>query len=616
MRLNVNESTKITAEVQSGRIVLRTPLVNVLACKRVPGGLWHDGLNAWFYPATPQHARMLLSLFPAAEVSPAFKNLVHQIAAAPLVPAPGPNPGPSAPPQVPPTIRLTSGRSVPIAAPNPPAAQVTLAVPPPTSPSVAQAVPLPAGIRATPWRHQVEAFQFVLGAPGPVQHRAALLAMKMGTGKTLTALMVLAALKAQRVLVTCPLRVVPVWDAQINACLANPPLVAALDDGGTVAARTAAADLADRRAVTEGRGLVVVVNYDAAWREAFAAWAKKRQWDLIIADESHRIKNPSGRASRFMSGVLRARSKFRLALTGTPMPHSPLDVYAQYRFLTPAIFGGYYGPFKQRYARWAGPNNIIYVGPQNLNELREKMAAICFQVGKEVLDLPPETSVTYECTLGAEAARVYRDLETELVAKIGAGEVTAANALVKLLRLQQLTGGHIKTDEGVVHAIDTAKQKLLQDTLEDIAPTYDEQGVLDDPEPVVVFCWFHEDLDAVHNACRGAGMKSLEISGRRDELKRWQSGEAQVLAVQIAAGGEGVDMTRARYAILYSFGFSLGKYEQALARVHRPGQTRPVTYIHLVVRGTVDVRVMRALAVRADVVNSILSEIRNGRSAA
>ena len=129
-------------------------------------------------------------------------------------------------------------------------------------------------------------------------------------------------------------------------------------------------------------------------------------------------------------------------------------------------------------------------------------------------------------------------------------------------------------------------------------------------EPVVVFCRFHGDLDAVHDACKTVGYASLELSGRRDELARWQSGEAQVLAVQISSGGVGVDLTRARYSIYYSLSFSLGEYDQALSRVHRPGQTRSVEHIHLVARQTVDEKILRALEKRAEVIQAILAEIK------
>ena len=130
-------------------------------------------------------------------------------------------------------------------------------------------------------------------------------------------------------------------------------------------------------------------------------------------------------------------------------------------------------------------------GFQNLDELERLMSRITFRVGKEVLDLPPETHVTYHCDLTREAARIYQDLDEDFVARVSDGTVTAANAMVKLLRLQQITGGCVPTDDGVEHRIDNSKQKLLADTLEDIGSD----------EPVVVFCRFHADLDAIHEAC-------------------------------------------------------------------------------------------------------------------
>ncbi|MBE0656622.1 MAG: DEAD/DEAH box helicase, partial [Bryobacteraceae bacterium] len=123
-------------------------------------------------------------------------------------------------------------------------------------------------------------------------------------------------------------------------------------------------------------------------------------------------------------------------------------------------------------------------------------------------------------------------------------------------------------------------------------------------------CRFHKDLEAVNRVADETGRRSLELSGRADELQLWQAGGAPVLAVQIDSGGVGVDLTRARYAIYYSLGFSLGSYEQSLARIHRPGQTRPVTYIHLLAEGTVDQKVMTALARRSDVVNSVLQQMK------
>ena len=551
------ESALTFADVDAGRITLRTPFSNLLLCKRVPNAAWDGGRRVWTYPATPQHARLIQSTIPRLSPTEKFTALL-------------------------------AGQVKPAAA----------AVPAP-KPATPPAVVLPAGLKTKPWRHQIAAFQFTMErlARGA---GAALLALEMGVGKTLVALMVLAAVAARRVLICCPLRVVPVWEQQIERHLDLPLIVVSLDDNvGSVASKKKLAEDKLRLAEATGRPLVIIINYDSVWRSPFADWAESQQWDLIIADESHRLKAPGGKASLAFKR-LRQHARGRLALTGTPMPHSPLDVYAQFRFLSQTIFGPSFAAFRQKYAVMGGFQRKQVTGFQCLDELEALMRTITYRVSKDVLDLPPQTHVTYHCELSGEAQRIYRDLEDDFVAEVRDGRITVSNAMVKLLRLQQVAGGWVKTDDGQYHRVDSAKEKLLADTLEDIGSG----------EPVVVFCRFHADLDAVHEAAKSAGFPSLELSGRRDELRRWQDGEAQVLAAQISAGGVGVDLTRARYSIYYSLSFSLGEYDQALSRVHRPGQTRPVEHIHLVARNTVDTKIMRALDRRAEVVEAILAEIK------
>jgi SNF2 family DNA or RNA helicase len=477
-------------------------------------------------------------------------------------------------------------------------AQIQRAVVPVPKPEALPTMVLPPGLKTKPWRHQIKAFDFtmqcLLRGWG-----AALLALEMGVGKTLVALMVMVALAAERILICCPLRVVPVWEREIERHLDLPLVVIALDNHtGSVANKKRLAEEKLKLSEATGRPLIVIINYESIWRTPFLEWAEKRQWDLIIADESHRLKAPGGKASLAVKR-LRPHGRARLALTGTPMPHSPLDVYAQFRFLDQTIFGASYAAFRQKYAVMGGFQRKQVTGFQCLDELETLMRTITYRVSKDVLDLPPQTHVTYQCELSAEGRRIYQDLEDEFIAEVRDGRITVSNAMVKLLRLQQVAGGWVKTDDGQHHRVDSAKEKLLADTLEDIG--------LD--EPVVVFCRFHADLDAVHDAAKSAGFPSLELSGRRDDLKLWQNGAAQVLAVQISAGGVGIDLTRARYAIYYSLSFSLGEYDQALSRVHRPGQTRPVEHIHLVARNTVDSKIMRALEKRAEVVAAILAEI-------
>jgi SNF2 family DNA or RNA helicase len=545
-------------------------------CSRL-GGRWEKSARGWTFPATESQARRLRANLRHV---PADEQAVFEDVISGAQPENG-----SAPRARCEATEATTSAVAPVAAPEP---------------TALPEIVVPDGMLTHPWRHQKAAYKFCL------DHFAAglcgiLLAMGMGTGKSLVACMLILCLMARRTIIVCPLRVVQVWITQFERHVGIPVVIVALDeDVGSVADKQQEAAEKMKLAQVLGQPFIVVVNYDSAWRDPFAEWAETVQWDLVIADEAHRIKAPGGKASLFFKR-LRLRAAHRVALTGTPMPHGPMDIYAVFRFLDVSIFGPSFTAFRTKYAVMGGYQRKQITGFQNLDELQRLMSRITFKVGDEVLDLPPATDVTYHCMLTGEAARIYRDLEEDFVARVQDGTITAANAMVKLLRLQQITGGCVPTDDDTIHRIDSSKQKLLADTLEDIGRD----------EAVVVFCRFIADLLAVHEACEGMGLSSMELSGKRDELKRWQAGEAQVLAVQIDAGSEGVDFTRARYSIFYSVGYSLGRYDQARKRTHRPGQTRPVTHIHLIARGTVDVKIMRALEKRADIVQSILAEIKS-----
>jgi SNF2 family DNA or RNA helicase len=554
----MQEYSASRVEVVRNRIHLRTAFSNLLLCKQIPGATWDKERRTWVYPAAVSVAQMIRAKFRDLVIDdPLFSELLN----------------------------IGQKKAVPV------------------SPVIRAQPPAPAvipNLNTRPWGHQVLAYRFLQSLLLPTGG-CALLAMGMGTGKSLTAIAAMCNLTGDDpVLIVSPLRVVDVWPPQIAMHAGIPFRVLPLgDDAGTVAKKTEKAEDARKLATVRRERLVIVINYESLWRDPFAQWALKQKWGLIIADEVHRIKKASGKASMFLARF-RPHAKYRLGLTGTPMPHSPLDVYGPFRFLDNRILGNSNHAFKQRFAVMGGFQNKQVVAFRNMEELEALMRTITFRVRKDVLDLPPETHVTYHCDLGPEGARAYHAIEKDFVAEVEAGSITAANAMVKLLRLQQITGGTVKTDDERHLQIDDSKQKLLADTLEDIGAE----------EPVVVFCRFHSDLDAVHAAAVSLGYSSMELSGRRDELQEWKAGKAQVLAVQISAGGIGVDLTRARYNVYYSLSFSLGEYDQSLSRVHRPGQTRPVTHVHLVARGTVDEKIIRALDRRAQVIESILKEIK------
>jgi len=450
--------------------------------------------------------------------------------------------------------------------------------------------------RRDAWRHQLAAYHYAKDRP------ATMLALGMGTGKTKVALDLVQNSDARTVLVLCPVSVLEVWRDQFAQHMERMFAEIKILDRGTAGWKAAEASHFLAKESVGPR--LLVISYDSARMPAFASWALKQSWDWVILDESHRIKQASGKTSRFCAR-LADKARRRLCLTGTPMPHSPLDIFAQYRFLDRRIFGYYYTQFRSRYAvtdRMFPSKVLRWI---NQDELSQKVARIAYRVGSDVLDLPPLLKVNLPVALSSSAMRTYRELRDELVTEMRASDgtvtVTVDNALVKLLRLQQIASGNVSIGGDSVHMIDSGKTIALEEFLLD----------LDRTEKVVVFCRFVSDLSAVRRVAESLGRNYGELSGRHNDLIGGRlPSEAQVFAVQIQAGGLGVDLSAASYCVYYTLGYSLGDYEQSLARLHRPGQKKSVRAYHLIATGTVDEDVIRALDHKREVVDFVLRKLK------
>ena len=533
--------THVQVRTTETHICLRAPYEMADVCRAVPGAVWKPEWRCWLWPKSPATARKLVDTFGMTLAKAEGAEQVVKLAA--------------------------PRREIPAAKAEDPGR-----------------IP---GLKTKPWKHQREAYSVAARLPG------AMLAMGMGTGKSCTSIAVSAG--CETVLILCPKSVVEVWPAEFAKHAAQMPDILPLKGPVSKKKDMAAKHLAKAR--SSGKSLVVIVNYESAWREPLADFLAKTPWSLVILDEVHRIKAPGGKASRF-AAKLRGVARRVIGLTGTPMPHSPLDLYAQFRAIAPHVFGRNFAAFRQRYAVMGGFGGHEVKGFQHQEELREKFLSITYQVDRSVIDLPPATHTVIPIEIGEAALKPYKALERNLFAEIKEGQITAANALVKLLRLQQLTGGFLKLDDGTVQAVCTAKSDALADLLEDIGAA-----------PVVVFCRFRTDLGVVRAVCGRAGLPYAELSGSANDLASWQAGESQVIGVQIQSGGVGIDLTRAPYCIYYSLGYSLGEYEQSLARVHRPGQKQAVSYYHLVAKRLIDEQVYAALRDRKEVVRAIMEGV-------
>lgn len=468
-----------------------------------------------------------------------------------------------------------------------------------------------------PWPHQKH------GAAMIGQLAGSLLSWDMGSGKTKTVYDAIIEYGFRVTLVCCPLSVVSVWEREAKKHVPDDMIVRvlALRSNKSVAER--AMMMRDAiRSLGAHEQLVVVVNYEAARAGPFVKEAVKHDWDCVVADECHRISNPSTATAKVLSKI-GLRAKHRVGLSGTVMGNGRIDVFGQFKFIEPALFGEAFTWFKARYCIYGGIGGHELKGYQNEEEFDALMGRITTKVRiEDVVDLPEGMDVNITIDLDAETRRVYKEIEQDFISQLDDGAVTATNAITKLLRLQQATSGYasIEQEDGErreVHLGDE-KYKALLEIMED-APR---------DEPIVVFARFVHDLKNIRRAAMESDRPCYDISGFGNQQEEWEAecdrvreehehlGEGlaksggPVIAVQIQAGGVGIDLTKARYCVYYSLGYSLTEYLQSRARVLRPGQTRAVIYYHLVANSSVDQSVYGALRNKQKVVDAVLAKIR------
>jgi SNF2 family DNA or RNA helicase len=471
-------------------------------------------------------------------------------------------------------------------------------------------------IRAQPFEHQQQAYADAIDTFYSGRSRGYALLMEMGCGKSLTAIGIAGRLYLDgnicRVLVVAPLSIVGVWHEEFAKFANFDYNLSVLDGSGAQKAETLRNlgwyKIRDRDSPPPLA--VAVINYESAWRleKEIAAWKP----DLIICDEGHKIKTHNISASKALHR-LGAQANYRLLLTGTVITNKALDVFSQYKFLNPSIFGSSFYSFRNRYFDMVGYGNHTPVLKKATEpELTRKLHSIAFRATKaECLDLPPVTDIVRTVDLEPAAAKVYRDLVKESYAELGDKEITAANILTRLLRLSQLTGGFIGDDDGgTPQNISRAKLGALSDIIEEAQQ---------EDKKLVIIARFVPEIKAICALLeKGKVGYSLIMGGikeREKQVRRFQQdADCTVFVGQVQTAALGITLTAASDLVFYSTDYSMSNYEQARARIHRAGQKKPCTYYHLIAKGTVDEKVMKALRTKADLARTLVDDYRKGRN--
>ena len=457
------------------------------------------------------------------------------------------------------------------------------------------------------YQHQRNGYGLACEAMGifsnvPMRSPGYALLMEMGCGKTITAIGIAGRAymnqKIRRLLIAAPKSILGVWDAEFEKFAAFPYSLTILQ--GSSAKKCEAL----KRLSAHGLQ-VVVVNYESAalTEKALAAWNP----NFIICDESTKIKNPTAKMSKTMYRLSK-RAKYRLILTGTPVQNNPLDFFAQYKFLDDRIFGTSYYAFKSEYAVLGTYNEPV--GWRNLPELVRKAHSIAYRVTKtEALDLPEVMDEIRPVLLEDAALKKYRQFQKDSYMELSQGEVTAANVLTRLLRLQQITGGFVRPDENSERYEQVSKAKL--EALSDIV-----DAAVSENHKLEVIARFTVEIETICKMLEQKGIVYSKVAGdvrdRTEQVEAFQTNpDCMVFVGQIQTVSMGLTLTAASTMVFYSWSYNYADYSQARARIHRIGQKNNCLYIHLAVPGTVDETILTALNQKENIAKSVVDDWRN-----
>ena len=434
----------------------------------------------------------------------------------------------------------------------------------------------------------------------------------MGTGKTLTAIAIMGAAyemgAISKVLIVSPSSVCSVWPRDIAECADFKFKCNVLF--GTKQQRLK--ELEALKSFPFKALKVATINYESTFRDGIFDALMDWNPDMIIADESQRIKTHDAAQSKAMHRLGDA-AKYKLILSGTPVQNNAIDIWSQYRFMDPNVFGMNFYAFRNRYAIMGGFNQKQIIGYRDLDKLIKKEYSVAYRVTKEeALDLPEQTFLTRYIRLEGKEKQLYDQIRRDSFAELeNGGQITAPTVLTKMLRLQQFTGGFIQAD-GNEKPEYVFKGKLA--ALEDILDDY----VIDAGKKLVIFCRFRPEIDLIQKLLDKKKIRydsiygEVKIDDRGPLVKDFQENpNTKVFLAQIDTAGLGITLTAADTCVYYSVNFNYAAYSQSLSRIHRIGQRNTCTYIHLVVEKTIDETVLKALAKKEDLAKTVVDSWRD-----
>jgi len=333
---------------------------------------------------------------------------------------------------------------------------------------------------------------------------------------------------------------------------------------------------------------------------------------LMAIDESTTIKSPTARRTK---NVLKLRNyaKYRRILTGSPVTKSPLDLYTQCYFLDPYYldFSSYY-TFRNRYAsmvdRNVGSHSFkLVTGYVRLDELNDKLSKFSYRVLKEdCLDLPDKVYMKRFVAMTPEQTKLYEEMKKHALAELEGKMTTAASGLAQMVRLHQITCGHLTTDDGET-------TELKNNRIEELINLLEETD-----GKVIIWAIYRHDIKKIEKTlAEKYGKDSVEsfYGDTKDDRRQLivdrfmdPKDDLRFFVGNPQTGGYGLTLTSSHTVVYYSNSYDLEIRLQSEDRAHRIGQKEKVTYVDLISEKTVDEFIVKNLRAKINLATKVLGE--------
>lgn len=439
-----------------------------------------------------------------------------------------------------------------------------------------------------PHEYQAYATEYILN------HPIAAVLLDMGLGKsviTLTAIfdLTLDSFLVRKVLVIAPLRVArDTWPAEIEKWDHLKGLKYTVVVGSEVQRKTALMK----------RAQVYIINRENV------EWLISRSgipfdFDMVVIDELSSFK--SHQAKRFKS-LMKVRPKVNriVGLTGTPSSNGLMDLWAQYRLLDMGQrLGRFIGRYREDYFVPDKRNQQVIFSYKPKPGAEEAIYRLISDItismkGADYLKLPELVINEVDVKLSEKEMKIIDVMKRDLITTVKGEEITAANAAALSGKLLQMANGAVYDDQGTVLYIHDRKLDALEDLIEAA-----------NGKPVLIAYWFKHDLSRIQKRFE------VEVLSTSDSIKRWNDGEIPIAAIHPASAGHGLNLQAGGSTLIW-FGltWSLELYQQTNARLWRQGQKETVVIHHLIAKGTIDERVMKALNDKNNTQSALIDAVK------